>query len=471
MPGAYWLCPLLQGGHRARRSPRAGRRRRGSPGPRLSEPVRTASADISEKIVGGIPWSLAVSSRLCGEAPRSGCLMGRPRATRRPARRATIDAIFARPPSPGSSPCAPGRSAASTSTSTSSSPTRAARPVAARDGPAAPATTPTCSVGSSWAASRWPRPCSAAARAHARALRPQAGEELRHLQARRGPRRRRAAGTLIEDVITTGGAVRDATNALREARRGRRDRRLRDRPQPARTRTRSRTSASRCGPCSPRPTWTPPARLSASTPSRGRRSGASLRAASRPPSARRAVAAVPPPLVGERDHRERQDQDGRSMFSPSHGIARAEEVAEQRDLGDPEHRADGAPDQEPAPLHPGDARHDGDVGAHERHEPADHQRLVAVLVEELLGLVEVLLLQDPAVAMLERRPDGRGRSRSPRRCPAKAATVSSSSDRDSSAARACRGRCRSSVGDEERRARTAGCRRAGTGRTVRTRRR
>ena len=38
--------------------------------------------------------------------------------------------------------------------------------------------------------------------------------------------------TLVEDVITTGGAVRDATNALREARRDRRGGRLRHRPQP-----------------------------------------------------------------------------------------------------------------------------------------------------------------------------------------------------------------------------------------------
>ena len=79
-------------------------------------------------------------------------------------------------------------------------------------------------------------------------------------------------------------------------------------------------------------------------------------------------------------------------------------------------RADRAPDEEPAPLHHGDAGDDGDVGAHERHEPADHQRLVAVLVEERAGLVEVLALEDPAVALVERWPDRRGRSRSPRRC-------------------------------------------------------
>ena len=55
--------------------------------------------------------------------------------------------------------------------------------------------------------------------------------------------------TLVEDVITTGGAVRDATRALRDGGRGRRHRRLRDRPQPRRRATRSPTSDSRCDPC------------------------------------------------------------------------------------------------------------------------------------------------------------------------------------------------------------------------------
>ena len=52
-----------------------------------------------------------------------------------------------------------------------------------------------------------------------------------------------------------------------------------------------------------------------------------------------------------------------------------------------------------------DAGDHRDVGAHERHEPADHQGLVAVLVEERAGLVEVLPLEHPAVALVERRPD------------------------------------------------------------------
>ena len=56
-------------------------------------------------------------------------------------------------------------------------------------------------------------------------------------------------------------------------------------------------------------------------------------------------------------------------------------------------------------VHPGGAGDDGDVGPHERHEAADHQGLAAVLLEERLGLGEVLPLEDPAVVLVERWPD------------------------------------------------------------------
>ena len=83
--------------------------------------------------------------------------------------------------------------------------------------------------------------------------------------------------TIIEDVITTGGAVRDATRALREG--GAIvevvvcaiDR-------SPRVRTRSPTSASRCVQSSPRPTSTPPP---ADPPTAGR-AGASPRSRPRP---------------------------------------------------------------------------------------------------------------------------------------------------------------------------------------------
>jgi hypothetical protein len=61
--------------------------------------------------------------------------------------------------------------------------------------------------------------------------------------------------------------------------------------------------------------------------------------------------------------------------------------------------------EEPAAVHAGHAGDDGDVGAHEGHEAADDERLVAVPVEERRGLVEVLSLDDPAVALVERWPD------------------------------------------------------------------
>ncbi len=57
------------------------------------------------------------------------------------------------------------------------------------------------------------------------------------------------------------------------------------------------------------------------------------------------------------------------------------------------------------PLHPGHPGHHGDVGPHERDEAADDERLVAVAVEERGRLVEVLALDDAAVALVERLPD------------------------------------------------------------------
>ena len=53
-------------------------------------------------------------------------------------------------------------------------------------------------------------------------------------------------------------------------------------------------------------------------------------------------------------------------------------------------------------LTPGD---DGDEGAHDRHEAADDEGLVAVPVEEGRRLVEVLLLEDAPVALVERGAD------------------------------------------------------------------
>ena len=203
--------------------------------------------------------------------------------------------------------------------------------------------------------------------------------------------------TLVEDVITTGGAVRDATSALREPARPWRSWSARS-TAARRARTRSPTSASRCARCSPRPTSTPPRaagsarRLRQLVPA-GRLGvvGGRLVAVASPAGCVVATAAVtttrsrpgPPRTAGSPGSRSRCSR-------AATGTLAAQEVAEQGDADDPQHGADEAPHEEPAPLHPGHAGHDGDVGADERHEPADHQRLVAVLVEERLGLVEVL---------------------------------------------------------------------------------
>src|SRR3954454_20670209 len=54
MPGAYWLAPDSRA-RSAAAITSGGPSTSGKPWPRLTDPVRWASADISEKIVGGMP--------------------------------------------------------------------------------------------------------------------------------------------------------------------------------------------------------------------------------------------------------------------------------------------------------------------------------------------------------------------------------------------------------------------------------
>ena len=54
-PGGYWLCPARMASTAASATT-AGPSVSGKPWPRLIEPVRTASADISAKIVVPKPW-------------------------------------------------------------------------------------------------------------------------------------------------------------------------------------------------------------------------------------------------------------------------------------------------------------------------------------------------------------------------------------------------------------------------------
>src|SRR4051794_37077136 len=65
MPGAYWLWPV-RSACTAVSTTAGGPSRSGKPWPRLRLPVRTASADISEKIVGGTARSRSATRRLGG---------------------------------------------------------------------------------------------------------------------------------------------------------------------------------------------------------------------------------------------------------------------------------------------------------------------------------------------------------------------------------------------------------------------
>src|SRR5687768_8303189 len=60
MPGAYWFAPCCRAAT-ASAITSGGPSTSGNPWPRLSDPVRTASADISLKMVGGMPCSRVAS--------------------------------------------------------------------------------------------------------------------------------------------------------------------------------------------------------------------------------------------------------------------------------------------------------------------------------------------------------------------------------------------------------------------------
>ena len=74
---------------------------------------------------------------------------------------------------------------------------------------------PSCSAGSRWAASP-SRPCSAARTGLPALFVRKKAKEYGTCKLAEGPDVAGRRITLVEDVITTGGAVRDATNALRE---------------------------------------------------------------------------------------------------------------------------------------------------------------------------------------------------------------------------------------------------------------
>ena len=109
-------------------------------------------------------------------------------------------------------------------------------------------TAPSCSAASSSAASR-SRPCSARRTGLPALFVRKKAKEYGTCKLAEGPDVAGRRVTLVEDVITTGGAVRDATRALREAGRGRRDRACARSTAARRGRTRWPTSASRSARC------------------------------------------------------------------------------------------------------------------------------------------------------------------------------------------------------------------------------
>ena len=106
--------------------------------------------------------------------------------------------------------------------------------------------------------------------------------------------------------------------------------------------------------------------------------------------------------TGRSDRSTMRPMTGRRYLSMS-GTDSPEDVAE---AGDP-HRPQQAPDDvvghEGAVLHRAHPGEDRGEGPHDRDEPGQHDRLRAVALEVLPGLLDVLLLEDPRVGPAEQR--------------------------------------------------------------------
>ncbi len=99
---------------------------------------------------------------------------------------------------------------------------------------------------------------------------------------------------------------------------------------------------------------------------------------------------------------DRQDRDGHDGEDGElevllDEVDLAQEVPEQRDPDGPQGPADHVERDEGAVVHAGHAGHDRGERAHDGHEPGQHDGLGAVAVEEGLGLVDVVLLEEPGV--------------------------------------------------------------------------
>src|ERR671911_1926123 len=110
-----------------------------------------------------------------------------------------------------------------------------------------------------------------------------------------------------------------------------------------------------------------------------------------------------PQLARDRQERDRHHrQDGELEVLLDH-VDLAQEVAEQRDADRPQEAADHVERDERAVVHARDTGDDRGERAHDRDEPGQDDRLGAVLVEEGVRLLDVLLLEEARVGAAEDR--------------------------------------------------------------------
>ena len=101
----------------------------------------------------------------------------------------------------------------------------------------------------------------------------------------------------------------------------------------------------------------------------------------------------------KRQRQERQDDDGqddqRKILFDERQVA--EEVAAVQKRGGPEHAAGHIVTLKPAVAHAAGARHERREGAHDRHEAGDDDGFTAVPFEELVGAIQIGLLENPGI--------------------------------------------------------------------------
>ncbi len=97
-----------------------------------------------------------------------------------------------------------------------------------------------------------------------------------------------------------------------------------------------------------------------------------------------------------RHERHEDDRDHQQLEVLLHERDVPEEVARGEEQRHPSEGAEDVEQREPRPVHPAHARHEGRERADEREEPRERDRLAAVPLEELVRLLDVLRLDEPA---------------------------------------------------------------------------